>query len=148
MRPPNTAAGIQPSKTKLVSRSADDGWLVGEGPTSRCPCSRSSRYSKSGERRLTTGQISEAVLDDEDYIEVLKIGSFDVGALQEARVSAADAAAEAQVGAQLQMGPAPTWPNSNGATSARRCEGVAGAAGFVRVSSLPRGGCGHDALVR
>jgi hypothetical protein len=59
-------------------------------------------------RRLTTGQVSEAVLDDEDYLEVLKIGSFDVSKLQEARLSAADAAAEAQVGEQLRLGSCPS----------------------------------------
>jgi hypothetical protein len=41
------------------------------------------------QRRYTTGQISEAVRDDEDYIEVLKVGSFGVGDLQEVRLSAA-----------------------------------------------------------
>jgi hypothetical protein len=60
------------------------------------------------ERRLTTGQISAAVLDDEDYLEVLKIGSFDVTNLQEARVSAADTAAEVQIGELLRLGPSPS----------------------------------------
>lgn len=60
------------------------------------------------ERRLTTGQISAAVLDDEDYLEVLKIGSFDVTNLQEARASAADVAAETQIGEQLRLGSCPS----------------------------------------
>lgn len=59
-------------------------------------------------RRFTTGQISEAILQDEDYLEVLRIGSFDHGDLQEARVSAPDAAAEAQIGEQLRTGPCPS----------------------------------------
>ena len=106
VRPPNTAAGTQPSKTKLQSQVQT---MAGLWSTDTPEMSVLKVFSllEVGERRLTTGQISEAVLDDEDYIEVLKIGSFDVGALQEARVSAADAAAEAQVGAQLQMGPCP-----------------------------------------
>jgi hypothetical protein len=48
------------------------------------------------ERRLTTGQISAAVLEDEDYLEILKVGSFRPANLQEARVSATDTAAETQ----------------------------------------------------
>jgi hypothetical protein len=52
-------------------------------------------------RRYTTGQISEAVRDDEDYMEVLKIGSFGTNRLQEARVSAAEAAHDALTGDRL-----------------------------------------------
>lgn len=59
-------------------------------------------------RRFTTGQISESVLNDEDYIEVLKIGSFDKDKLQEVRLSAADAAAESQIGERLRLGPTPS----------------------------------------
>lgn len=60
------------------------------------------------ERRLTTGQISDAVLDDEDYLEVLMVSSFDVTGLEEARTSAADAAGQGQIGEQLRLGPCPT----------------------------------------
>lgn len=59
------------------------------------------------ERRLTTGQISEAVRDDEDYIEVLRHGSFAADELQEARISAADAAHDAFVGTRLRGRPVP-----------------------------------------
>jgi hypothetical protein len=52
-------------------------------------------------RRYTTGQISEAVRDDEDYMEVLKIDSFGTGLLQEARISAAEAAHDALTGDRL-----------------------------------------------
>jgi hypothetical protein len=52
-------------------------------------------------RRYTTGQISEAVREDEDYIEVLRIGSFGSSDLQEARVSAAEAAHDALAGDRL-----------------------------------------------
>jgi hypothetical protein len=82
------------------------------------------------DRRLTTGQISAAVLDDEDYLEVLKIGSFDVTNLQEARVSAADAAAEVQIGEQLRLGPCPSlaelqWrKHRRAATKALQKQGV------------------------
>jgi len=59
------------------------------------------------DRRWTVGQISRAVRDDEDYIEVLKIHSFGPGDLQEARVSSADAAHDALVGNRLLRGPMP-----------------------------------------
>jgi hypothetical protein len=59
------------------------------------------------DRRLTTGQISDAVLNDEDYLEVLKIDSFDSSHLQEVRLSAADVAAETQIGERLRLGQCP-----------------------------------------
>jgi hypothetical protein len=46
------------------------------------------------ERRLTTGQISERLLDDEDYMEVLKVGSFSTSDLEAARLALADVATE------------------------------------------------------
>lgn len=45
--------------------------------------------------RWTTGQISQVVCSDEDYIEVLKSGSFNAYDLQEARLSAHDIAEDA-----------------------------------------------------
>jgi len=59
------------------------------------------------QRRFTTGQISEAVRSDEDYMEVLKINSFKTKALQEARFSAADAAHDALTGDRLSQRPSP-----------------------------------------
>jgi hypothetical protein len=61
----------------------------------------------SGVRRLTTGRISDAVLTDEDYIEVLRIGSFGSNDLHEARVAVADAAHETLIGERLRAGPTP-----------------------------------------
>jgi hypothetical protein len=58
-------------------------------------------------RRYTTGQISEAVRDDEDYMEVLKIDSFGTDRLQEARISAAEAAHDALTGDRLRSRCAP-----------------------------------------
>ncbi|TBA29361.1 hypothetical protein [Rhizobium ruizarguesonis] len=46
------------------------------------------------ERRLTTGQISDRLLDDEDYMEVLKVGSFSTADLEAARLALADVATE------------------------------------------------------
>jgi hypothetical protein len=62
-----------------------------------------------GQRRLTTGQISDALLSDEDYVEVLRIGSFSAFDLAEVRVSASDAALESLVAARLRHGPIPLW---------------------------------------
>lgn len=59
-------------------------------------------------RRLTTGQIAEVILDDEDYIEVLRNGSFGSADLLEARTSAASATLEERIERRLQHGPAPT----------------------------------------
>jgi hypothetical protein len=82
------------------------------------------------ERRWTTGQMSEAIRDDEDYIEVLKLGSFGPRDLQEARVSAADSAHDALVGSRLSRKPAPRlesliWRNRRSrAEAALRAAGV------------------------
>lgn len=59
------------------------------------------------ERRYTTGQISEALREDEDYMEVLRIGSFGPDSLQEARVSATESAHDALVGDRLTTRPTP-----------------------------------------
>lgn len=65
-------------------------------------------------RRWTTGQVAQAVLEDEDYCEVLYPRSFNAGDLAEVRLSAADAAAEADIAQREQAGEAPaaheaTW---------------------------------------
>jgi hypothetical protein len=46
------------------------------------------------DRRWTSAHVSDAVRSDEDYIEVVKHLSFEAGDLQEARVSAHDAATD------------------------------------------------------
>ncbi|MBE2245203.1 MAG: hypothetical protein IAE86_20815 [Burkholderiaceae bacterium] len=61
----------------------------------------------SRDRRWTMGQISRSVRDDEDYIEVLKQGSFGASDLKEARVAAGDAAYDALVTSRLAQGPMP-----------------------------------------
>jgi hypothetical protein len=62
-----------------------------------------------GTRRVTTGQISDVLLDDEDYMEVLLLNSFAAKDIQEARVSAADAALDAQIADRMQRGPVPSF---------------------------------------
>jgi hypothetical protein len=59
-------------------------------------------------RRLTTGQISNIVLDDEDYIEVLRHGSFSANDVAEVRTSATEAAREASISDREANGPAPS----------------------------------------
>lgn len=59
-------------------------------------------------RRLTTGQIAELILNDEDYIEVLRKGSFRASELLEARTSAAEAMLEERIERRMQNGPTPT----------------------------------------
>jgi hypothetical protein len=62
----------------------------------------------SGERRLTTAMVSEGVLSDEDYLEVVRVGSFGRDDIEEIRVSAADAGAEARIADRLTRGPTPS----------------------------------------
>lgn len=61
-----------------------------------------------GLRRWTTGAMAEALRSDEDYMEVLRLGSFGTAQLQEARVAASDAAFDALVGDRLRRGPTPS----------------------------------------
>ncbi len=103
-------------------------WIESAGPTDRAKAMRRRAREMSGPwrdalvpmvairvferravvaRRLTMGQISDAVLDDEDYIEVLRIGSFGAADLQEARFSSADAALDALIADRLRNGPVP-----------------------------------------
>lgn len=59
-------------------------------------------------RRLTTGTISDALLHDEDYIEVLRESSFTADDVLEVRTSPEDAALESTVVERMRAGPAPT----------------------------------------
>lgn len=61
------------------------------------------------DRRLTIGALSEAILADEDYLEVIRQGSFNVSNLTEARLAAADAAVDGLVADRLRRGPMPNW---------------------------------------
>jgi hypothetical protein len=64
---------------------------------------------RTGLRRMTIGSISQGVLADEDYMEVIRTGSFVAADLDEARVAAADAASDGLVGDRLLWGPTPDW---------------------------------------
>ncbi len=60
-------------------------------------------------RRLTVGQIAEGVLNDEDYIEILKEGSFGVRDLETARLASAEAAAANTINDRIHNGPTPSF---------------------------------------
>ena len=107
VRPPITPAGKAPDANALESRAQTMAGLW-KDDTPNMVVLKTMAVRNVAERRLTTGQISDAVLDDEDYLEVLMTGSFDVTGLQEARTSAADAAGQGQIGEQLRLGPCPT----------------------------------------
>jgi len=106
VRPPITQAGTKPKAATLLSRvKTMAGLWDNDLPEMTVLKALSARNVT--ERRLTTGQVSDVVLNDEDYLEVLKLGSFDASDLQEVRVSAADAAAEGQISEQLRLGLCP-----------------------------------------
>lgn len=75
-----------------------------------------------GRRRLTPGMIAEAILEDEDYIEVLRIGSFSVYDLCEARTPHTDAAREALIAERARLGPPPTYASNLWRRRRRRAE--------------------------
>lgn len=52
-------------------------------------------------RRWTTGHIARGLVDDEDYLEVLKQGSFGAEEIQEARLFANDVAMEARIASRI-----------------------------------------------
>jgi hypothetical protein len=59
-------------------------------------------------RLLTAGTISDGLLGDEDFIEVVRTESFGWPDLEEARVSAADAGADGHIADRIARGPTPT----------------------------------------
>jgi hypothetical protein len=107
IRPPITPAGAAPdipALTLLIDQMAGE-WQANTGHLAAL---KSFDILQHTARRLTTGQISDAILEDEDYLEVLKAGTFGANDLQEARVSAADTAAEIQIGERTRLGPCPS----------------------------------------
>ena len=73
-------------------------------------------------RRYTNGQISAAICDDEDYMEVLMTSSFSTRELEEARVSANDAAHDAATDSRLRTGPSPRMESIIWRSRRRRAE--------------------------
>lgn len=62
--------------------------------------------SAPADRLMTTGMVSQGVLDDEDYLEVPLPRSFSAGDVDEARTSAGDLAVESMVESRGDHGPA------------------------------------------
>lgn len=89
-------------------------------------------------RRWTTGQIAGSVLDDEDYIEVLYPRSFGLGDVHEARLSAADAAAEADIADREAAGEAPAMHELEWRQQRREAKRALARAGVpVRIVTTP-----------
>lgn len=87
-----------------------------------------------GTRRWTTGQIARTLIDDEDYLEVLKVGSFNVGDVQEARLFSADAMLEAHIGSRIGDASPPSFEALQWRRRRIRAEAALRAAGItVRV---------------
>lgn len=107
VRPPMTPAGSSPDVCVLEPKLRDMSGLW-KDDTPEMAVLKTFLTRNISERRLTTGQISEAILEDEDYMEVLKVGTFNATGLQEVRVSAAEAANEAHISEKLRLGPCPT----------------------------------------
>lgn len=83
------------------------------------------------DRRMTVGMISQGVLDDEDYLEVIRISSFNVSNLAEARTAAADAAVDGRVADRMRRGPLPSWPEMLWRHRRRRADQALQAHGVV-----------------
>lgn len=85
-------------------------------------------------RRLSIGMVAVNVLVDEDYLEVLRKGTFRAENIEEIRISAADAATEARIADRLRTGPAPSLSELQWRHRRRAAEAAAVAAGLkVRV---------------
>lgn len=59
-------------------------------------------------RLLTVGRISQALLYDEDYFEVVRFKRFEASAIEELRLSSTDVAIELEIAGQLSRGMTPS----------------------------------------
>jgi hypothetical protein len=84
-----------------------------------------------GTRRLTTGMISEGVLADEDYVEVLRIGSFGADQLMEARIAVGEAALDSLAADRVRRGPVPSYETLLWMHRRRRAERALRSVGVV-----------------
>ncbi|MEP7121884.1 MAG: hypothetical protein ABJE95_13270 [Byssovorax sp.] len=90
------------------------------------------------ERLFTLGQIAEAVRDDEDYVEVIRAGTFDANDLEEVRLQPEDAAVELRIAEQLRNGMPPSLAEVQWGRDRRRAEMALRALGIpVRVVTTP-----------
>lgn len=63
---------------------------------------------QTAQRLMTTGTISDGVLNDEDYIEVLRTKTFDVNQVEEVRLTPADVALEERIRSHALVGEPPS----------------------------------------
>jgi hypothetical protein len=130
IRPPSTPAGADPDVLGLQNQLSE---MIGKwsNDLGNMGVLKAFDALPHTNRRLTTGTVSGAILDDEDYLEVLKVGTFSARDLQESRVSASDTAAEMQIGERTRLGPCPSmgelqWRKQRlAANRALNAEGVA-----------------------
>lgn len=86
------AGAGQDAMRQAIARSWSGSW---QGDLKHIVAAKALATLPLGGRRWTTGHISHAVCSDEDYVEVLKGGSFNAYDLQEARIAAQDVAEDA-----------------------------------------------------
>jgi hypothetical protein len=94
----NANKSEQDAQRRAIARSWSGSWQVDLG---HIVAAKALATLPLGARRWTTGHISQAVCSDEDYVEVLKGGSFNALDLQEARLSANDIAEDALTSARI-----------------------------------------------
>jgi hypothetical protein len=74
------------------------------------------------QRLMSTGMVSEGVLEDEDYIEVLRPGGFAVGDLAEVRLTSAEVALDERIGSRALTGRPPSQAELLWRDNRRRAE--------------------------
>jgi hypothetical protein len=91
------------------------------------------------ERRLTTGSVSDGVLSDEDYLEVVREKTFRASDIEEARVSAADTGLDGRIGDRLEHGPTPSLAELQWRQRRRRADRMLASLG-LRTRTVVTGG--------
>lgn len=106
LRPPRTARGTAADQGTV---DAEVGAMTGRWGDDFINIATIKVLAHSGDtdRLLTTGQISDALLHDEVYVEILLMQSFDVSAVEEARSSVGDTTLENQIAELGRVGPTP-----------------------------------------
>lgn len=107
----HTRGAWDPAKAEVKAKEISGTWDTCLHPLAACKVLDS---APNVARRITIGAISEGVLADEDYIEVIRASSFGTAEVAEARTSAGDAAAESHIAERMASGPTPdlaalTW---------------------------------------
>lgn len=66
------------------------------------------KHAMPTERRITVGQVSDAVLEGEDYIEIVRAQTFEPSDTEEIRLTAEDAALEGRIADRVRVGVTPS----------------------------------------